>query len=397
MAEADARPAPLPLEDLLVLDLTSARSGPTCVRQLADWGADVVRIEPPERRAADLGDRHGSDFQNLHRNKRSVTLDLKSDPDREVFFELVRSADVVVENMRPSVKSRLGIAYEELSRLNPRLVYGSISGFGQDGPGAERGGVDQIAQGIGGLMSVTGDHDSGPFRAGVPVTDLTAGLYLAIGILVAVHARDRTGRGRWVRTSLLEAAVALLDFQAARWTMEGVVPTAEGNHHPTAVPMGCFATVDGHLNVAAWDGRLWEEFTRIIEREDLPTDARFATPTARLENRRELERIIAERLAGRTTAEWLAELDAAGIPAGPINRIDQVFEDPQVQHLGLVQQVDHQALGPVNILANAVAMDGVPREIRRAAPDAGADTATVLREAGIARPEGSDDRIRGVA
>ncbi|MGH2939623.1 MAG: CaiB/BaiF CoA transferase family protein, partial [Solirubrobacterales bacterium] len=257
---------PLPLEDLRVLDLTSARSGPTCVRQLADWGADVVRIEPPERRAADLGDRHGPDFQNLHRNKRSVILDLKAAEDREAFFELVRTADVVVENMRPAVKHRLGIGYEELSSLNPRIVYGSISGFGQDGPGAERGGVDQIAQGMGGLMSVTGDEDTGPLRAGFPVTDLTAGLYLAIGILVALHERERTARGRWVRTSLLEAAVALLDFQAARWTMAGENPRPQGNHHPTSVPMGCFATADGYLNVGAWEGRLWEDFARIIER-----------------------------------------------------------------------------------------------------------------------------------
>jgi crotonobetainyl-CoA:carnitine CoA-transferase CaiB-like acyl-CoA transferase len=383
MSVEDGNPpsSPLPLADIRVLDLTSARSGPTCVRQLADWGADVVRIEPAERRAADLGDRHGSDFQNLHRNKRSAVLDLKAEADHTAFLDLARHADVVVENMRPGAKRRLRIAYEDLSALNPRLVYGSISGFGQDGPGADRGGVDQIAQGVGGLMSVTGDTNTGPIRAGVPVTDLTAGLYLAIGILVALHERERTGRGRWVRTSLLEAAVALLDFQATRWTMDGEVPVPQGNHHPTMVPMGCFGTADGHVNIAAWDGRLWRELARIIEREDLPDDPRFDTVESRRSNREELQAIISDRLRRRPTSEWLAELEEAGIPAGPINSVDQVFEDPQVVHLSLVQEVGHDGLPNARILANAVSIEGIPRDIRMAAPELGADTAAVLREA----------------
>jgi crotonobetainyl-CoA:carnitine CoA-transferase CaiB-like acyl-CoA transferase len=364
-------PAFLPLEDIRVLDLTSARAGPTCVRQFADWGADVLRVEPPYRRAADLGDRHGSDFQNLHRNKRSVVLDLKEEDGRAAFLELVRDADVVIENMRPQVKHRLQVAYEDLRAVNPTIVYGSISGFGQDGPGADRGGVDQIAQGMGGLMSVTGDATTGPLRAGVPVTDLTAGLYLAIGLLVALHERTRTGVGRWVTTSLLESAVALLDFQAARWTMDGEVPTAQGNHHPTSVPMGCYRTADGHVNVAAWDGRLWRDLASLVGRPDLPEDERFATPASRAEHREELNAILTNCFTAKSTDEWLAAFDEAGIPAGPIYRIDEVFRDPQVEHLDMVQPVHHPSLGEVKILANAVRIAGVPRRIRRPAPEPG--------------------------
>ena len=266
----------LPLDDLKVLDLTAARAGPQCVRQLSDWGADVIRVEPPDRRPTDMGDRRNSDFQNLHRNKRSLTLDLKSDAGRELFLRLAERADVVVENMRPAVKHRLGVDYEAVRAVNPRIVYASISAFGQDGPGSQRGGVDQIAQGMGGLMSVTGAPDGEPVRAGYAVTDLAAGLHAAVGILVALHDRDRSGEGAWVRTSLLEAAIGLLDFQAARYTVEGVVPPRVGNHHPTLVPMGTFATADGHVNIAAIDGRIWLELTRVLDLPELLEDPRFA-------------------------------------------------------------------------------------------------------------------------
>ncbi|HET6794437.1 MAG TPA: CoA transferase [Acidimicrobiales bacterium] len=380
----------LPLEDIRVIDLTVARAGPTCVRQLADWGADVIRVEPPAAGAGPgrVGDvRHGSDFQNLHRNKRSLTLDLKAPGAAEVLGRLVDRADVLVENMRPPVKHRLGFDYDTVRARNPALVYGSLSGFGQDGPYAERGGVDQVAQGMGGLMSVTGLPGTGPTRAGIPVSDLAAGLYLAVGILAALHARQRTGRGRWVRTSLLEAAVAMLDFQAARWTIDGEVPPQEGNHHPTLVPMGCFATADGHVNVAGPSGRLLSGFCRVIGLPDLPSDPRFDTPAARSANRAELNALVEERLRTRTTAEWVDRLNEAGVPCGPVYRVDEVFADPQVRHLGMVEAVDHPDLGRLGLIRNAVSMDGAPSTVRAATPEAGQHNREILAELGF----GDDD------
>jgi formyl-CoA transferase len=390
----------LPLDDLRVLDLTVARAGPTCVRQLADWGADVIRVEAPPRPGREGqvgGERDSPDFQNLHRNKRSVTLDLKSEPGREVFYRLARNADVLVENMRPPVKHRLGVDYETVAAYNPRIVYGSISGFGQDGPYAERGGVDQIAQGLGGLMSVTGLPGQGPLRVGVPIADLAAGVYLAMGILAALHERDRSGRGCWVRTSLLEAMVAMLDFQAARWTVASEVPSQEGNHHPTSIPMGCFATADGHVNVAGPSGRLWRRFCEVIGAPDLLEDPDYASASLRSRNRAELNARIEKMLSTRTTGEWVAELNAAGVPAGPVNTIDQVFADPQVEHLGLATPVEHARLGTLSVIRNALTMTGVETStVRSASPDLGEHTDAVLAEVGLGAEEIAALRQAGV-
>ena len=368
----------LPLSDIRVIDLTVARAGPTCVRQLADWGADVIRVEPPGTRDSLGGDRHGSDFQQLHRNKRSLSLNLKSPAGQEVLLRLVDTADVLVENMRPPVKERLGFGYEAVHARNPRLVYGSISGFGQDGPYGGRGGVDQIAQGMGGLMSVTGLPGTGPVRAGIPVSDLAAGLYLAVGVLVALHDRDRTGTGRWVQTSLLESMIAMMDFQAARWTIDRDVPGQAGNHHPTNVPMGCFATADGYVNIGAAGGRLLDAFAAVIGLPGLPDDARFDTVAKRSANRAELNALVAGRLRTRTTAEWVSALTAAGVPCGPVYRMDEVFADPQVQHLAMTQDVLHPALGPLALIRNAVRMTGGPDTVRTPSPDPGDHTVEVL-------------------
>jgi crotonobetainyl-CoA:carnitine CoA-transferase CaiB-like acyl-CoA transferase len=373
----------LPLDDLKVLDLTAARAGPQCVRQLSDWGADVIRVEPPDRRPTDMGDRRNSDFQNLHRNKRSLTLDLKSDAGRELFLRLAERADVVVENMRPAVKYRLGVDPQAVRAVNPRIVYASISAFGQDGPGSQRGGVDQIAQGMGGLMSVTGAPDGEPVRAGYAVTDLAAGLHAAVGILVALHDRDRTGEGAWVRTSLLEAAIGLLDFQAARYTVEGVVAPRVGNHHPTLVPMGTFATADGHVNIAAIDGRIWLELTRVLDLPELLEDPRFATVDLRMDHREEVNALVAAKLRTRTTAEWIADLEAAGVPAGPVNDVGEVFADAQVQHLEMVQPVQHPEMGELRLIGNAATLAGLPRMLRTAAPAAGEHTQEILAELGL--------------
>jgi crotonobetainyl-CoA:carnitine CoA-transferase CaiB-like acyl-CoA transferase len=377
--------AHLPLADLRVIDLTVARAGPTCVRQLADWGADVVRVERPDRSdtPGPVGEhRHGSDYQNVHRNKRSLGLDLKAPGAGEVLMRLVDGADVLVENMRPPVKARLGFDWETVHARNPRLVYGSISGFGQDGPYAARGGVDQIAQGMGGLMSVTGLPGSEPTRVGIPVSDLSAGLYLAVGILVALHDRERTGVGRWVQTSLVESMVAMMDFQAARWTVDGEVPTSEGNHHPTLVPMGCFASADGHVNIAGPSGRLLRSFCEAIGLPDLPEDPRFSSAGRRSRHRAELNALVAERLRARTTAEWVELLAEAGVPCGPVYRMDEVFADPQIEHLAMATPVEHPALGRLDLVRNAVRMTGTGPTVRSASPDAGDDTDSVLAELG---------------
>jgi crotonobetainyl-CoA:carnitine CoA-transferase CaiB-like acyl-CoA transferase len=387
----------LPLGDIRVIDLTIARAGPTCVRQLADWGADVIRVEPPGARDGLTGDRHGSDFQQLHRNKRSLTLNLKSAAGRDVLMRLVDTADVLVENMRPPVKERLGFGFEAVHERNPRLVYGSISGFGQDGPYGDRGGVDQIAQGMGGLMSVTGLPGTEPTRVGIPVSDLAAGLYLAIGVLVALHDRERTGTGRWVRTSLLESMIAMMDFQAARWTIDHEVPGQAGNHHPMSVPMGCFATADGYVNVGAAGGRLLHAFCSVIGLPRLPEDPRFDSYDTRSANREELNALIAERLRAHETSYWVGALNAAGVPCGPVYRMDEVFADPQVRHLEMTQAVRHPVLGRQDIVRHPVRMTGTAAGTARTpSPERGDHADEVLTSLGYSPAEVAGLRASGV-
>ncbi len=379
----------LPLADLVVLDLTVARAGPTAVRQLADWGADVIRIESTET-AIDA--QTTPDYLNLHRNKRSLTLDLKSEAGRAVLHRLVGQSDILVENMRPAVKFKLGFDWETLSALNPRLVMGSISGFGQTGPYAERGGVDQIAQGMSGMMSVTGLPGQGPVRAGAAISDIAAGLQLAIGVLVAIHQRDRTGTGRWVQTSLLESMIGMLDFQAARWTVEGEIPPQSGNDHPTLRPMGLYPTKDGHLNVAAAWGQLWRAFCDVIGRPDLPTDERFARPAGRMANHDQLTAILTAALSTRTTAEWVEALNQVGVPAGPVNDLAQTFADAQVRHLEVASPVNHPTAGDIEIIRNATTLRGVPSAIRRPSPLAGEHTRQILTQFGF-----RDDEVEQLA
>jgi crotonobetainyl-CoA:carnitine CoA-transferase CaiB-like acyl-CoA transferase len=391
--------ARLPLDDLRVIDLTVARAGPTCVRQLADWGAQVIRIEPPPRGTEPdiVGERrHGSDFQNLHRNKRALSLDLKQPEGREVLLRLVDRADVLVENMRPPVKHRLGFDYDTLRARNPRLVYGSISGFGQEGPYAERGGVDQIAQGMGGLMSVTGLPGTEPTRVGIPVSDLAAGMFLAVGILAALHERERSGEGRWVTTSLLEAMIGMMDLQAARFTIDGVVPAQEGNHHPQFLPMGCFRTADGFVNVAGPSGRLLRNFCKAIGLPELPADPRFDSPAKRFHNRAALNEIVAARLRERTTREWVDALNEVGVPCGPVYRVDEVFADPQVQALEMAAPVEHPALGRLALIRNAARMRGGAPSVRTPTPEAGQHTDAILAELGFGAAEIAGLRAKGV-
>jgi crotonobetainyl-CoA:carnitine CoA-transferase CaiB-like acyl-CoA transferase len=350
----------LPLAGLRVLDLTLARSGPTCVRHLADWGADVIRILPPDTGREVIG-RRGSDYQNLHRSKRVLTLDLKSSAGHAALLELVRDADVLVENMRVPVKQRLKIAWEDLQPINPRLVYGSISGFGQTGPYAARGGVDQIAQGMGGLMSVTGEPGRGPMRVGIAVADLTAGNLLALAIMMALYERERTGVGKYVHTSLLESQVFMMDFQAARYLMDGEVPEQVGNGHPTLVPMGAFATRDGHVNIAPSSPKQWETLCELLEKPEWRTRSDWASYSARNRARVEIEAAITEQTRLQPTAYWVERLERAGIPCGPIHRMDQVFADPQVAHLGLAAPLDHPERGATHVVASPLNFVGTAK------------------------------------
>jgi formyl-CoA transferase len=378
-------PASKALTRYTVLDLTRVRSGPTCVRQLADWGANVIKIELPEALDAKEGlggSRHGPDFQNLHRNKRSITLNLKDADGMAVFNKLVEKADVVVENYRPDVKNRLGIDHASLAKINPGIILGSISGFGQDGPYKGRPGFDQIAQGMGGLMSVTGVPGQGPMRVGIPIADLCAGLLCAHGIMVALLEREQSGKGQWVHTSLLQAQIFMLDFQAARWTMAQEVAPQAGNNHPTSIPTGVFETKDSYINIAVAGGAIWERFCEAADAKHFLEDARYSTAPARSENRDALNADINAIIRTKDSADWIEIFSEAGVPAGPIYSIDQVFADPQVKHLEMAQTVHSEAIGDIDLVAQAVRLDRTPSTFAVAPPERGEHTDEVLADLG---------------
>jgi crotonobetainyl-CoA:carnitine CoA-transferase CaiB-like acyl-CoA transferase len=392
--EASAMPFPRASQALArftVLDLTRVRSGPTAVRQLADWGANVIRIEMPEGLEsgdAPGGPRHGPDFQNLHRNKRSITLDLKAPDGQAVFRRMAEKADVVVENFRPSVKERLGIDYESLRKINPRLILGSISGFGEEGPYRDRPGFDQIAQGMGGLMSITGLPGQGPVRVGIPIADLTAGLFCSLGILVALLEREQSEEGQWVQTSLLQAQIFILDFQAARWLIKKEVPKQAGNNHPTSIPTGVFKTADGHINIATTGHKTWERLCHALDAAELMTRPEYQTAAARAENRDALNADIDALTSRRSTGEWVERLNAAGVPCGPIYSIDQTFADPQVKHLRVVESVDtHDDRGVLPLLAQPFRLSRTPSRIAAPSPQQGEHTDQVLHEFGFSASE----------
>ena len=378
----------LPLSRFKVLDLTRARSGPTCVRQLADWGADVVKIEAPDLEGdGDNGGRKSSDFQNLHRNKRSMTLNLKAPEGRTIFLQLVETADVVVENYRPRVKDRLGIDYDSLKSVNPRIVLGSISGFGQDGPYADRPGFDQVAQGMGGLMSVTGHPGKGPVRAGTAIADITAGLYCAMGIMAALLEREMSGEGQWVDSSLLAAQVAVMDFQAARWTVDREVAPQAGNDHPLYMPTGMFETRDGFLNIAASGDEMFSRLCMALGIEELLEDPRFANGDARGKNRAELNEAIADVTRTATTAEWVERLNRRSVPSGPVYTFDQTFADPQVRHIGMAAPVDHPTRGRIELVGQPVRFHRTPWRMRNACPEMGEHTDAILTGLGYSEEE----------
>ena len=389
------KPASSALADLVVLDLTRARAGPTAVRQLADWGADVIKIEIPA--AVEGGDvmgtaRHGSDFQNLQRNKRSVSINLKEPDGVAVLKRMVEKADIVIENYRPGVKHRLGIDYDTFKAINPRIIYGSISGFGQHGPYRDRPGFDQIAQGMGGLMSITGLPGQGPVRVGIPIDDLCAGIFLAQGILVALHEREKSGEGQWVHTSLLQAQMFMLDFQAARWLVDKDVPPQAGNNHPMIIPQGVFETSDGHINIAAAGQVIWKRFCVAADAEHLIEHPDYKLLDSRSANRDALGVEISKITRQKSSQHWIDLLAEASVPCGPIYSIDQVFNDEHVQQLGATQTIDSHA-GDIEVLKQPVELERTPGEITAPAPENGEHTDEVLENFGFS----SDDiaKLRG--
>jgi crotonobetainyl-CoA:carnitine CoA-transferase CaiB-like acyl-CoA transferase len=378
------------LSRFTVLDLTRVRAGPTCVRQLADWGANVIKIDAllEEAGAEQMGGpRHGSDFQNLHRNKRAMALNLKNPKGLEVFHRLAGKADVIVENFRPDVKAKLGIDYESIRKINPRIVYGSISGFGQDGPYHKRPGFDQIAQGMGGLMSITGAPGEGPMRVGIPVADLSAGLFCAMGILTALLEREVSGEGQWVQTSLLQAQIFMLDFQAARWLMDKDVAQQAGNDHPTSIPTGVFKTSDGYINIATTGGRIWHRFAETLGAPDLPNRPEYATAPDRSKNRKQLNAEISRLTEKKSSEAWVKAFNAAGVPCGPIYSIDQIFSDAQVQHLGMARDVPNAEGREIRLVGQPFTLSRTPSQMAARPPEFGEQTDEVLAEFGFTTEE----------
>lgn len=377
-----------PLSRFTVIDASRVRAGPTAVRLFADMGARVIKLEiPPGAPGGDdmIGgrDHNRADYENLHRNKESLTLNMKSPQGVAILHDLVSRADVFIENYRPDVKHRLGIGPDALRAINPRLVYASISGFGQDGPYAGWPGFDSIAQGMGGLMSVTGKPGEGPMRVGIPIADLCAGHFCAMGILTALLEREASGQGQWVQTSLLEAQIAMLDFQAAQWLIDGKVPAQSGNEHPLTVPTGVFATQDGYLNIAAIGQTMWKRLCEALEVPHLVDEPGMGSDPERVRNRDKVNAVIQAALRGRTTAEWTERLLKAGVPCGPIHNIDQVFADAQVRHLGMAWPMRHPELGDVSLVGQPMRLSRYPREAPpQAAPEQGGDTDTILAELG---------------
>ena len=387
------------LSRFTVIDLTRVRAGPTCVRQLADWGANVIKVDALLEDAGGEqlgGPRRGADFQNLHRNKRAMSLNLKDPKGLEVFNRLVAKADVVVENFRPDVKAKLGVDYESVRKINPRIVYGSISGFGQDGPYHKRPGFDQIAQGMGGLMSITGAPGGGPMRVGIPVADLSAGLLCAMGILVALLEREVSGEGQWVKTSLLQAQIFMLDFQAARWLMEKDIPPQAGNDHPTSIPTGVFKTSDGYINIATTGGRIWHRFAETLGAPDLPSRPEYATAPDRSKNRKALNAEINKLTETKSSETWVREFNAAGVPCGPIYSIDEVFEDAQVKHLGIAQDVPNEDNRHIRLVGQGVTLSRTPSRMAARPPEFGEQTEEVLAEFGFSADEIAELRKRKV-
>jgi crotonobetainyl-CoA:carnitine CoA-transferase CaiB-like acyl-CoA transferase len=374
-----------PLSRFTILDASRVRAGPTAIRTFADLGARVIKLEiPPGAPGGDdmIGgrDHNRADYENLHRNKESLTLNMKEPEGLAILHALVKTADVFIENYRPDVKYRLGIGPNELRAINPRLVYASISGFGQDGPYANWPGFDSIAQGMGGLMSLTGKPEDGPMRVGIPIADLCSGHFCAQAIMAALLEREVTGEGQWVQTSLLESQIAMLDFQAAQWLIDRKVPKSTGNEHPLTVPTGVFATSDGFINLAAIGQTMWKRLCVALDAPELIDEPGFGSDPERVQNRARVNAAVGAAFKARSTADWTERLLKAGVPCGPIYTVDHMFEDPQVRHLGIARPMHHPELGDIEVVGLPMQFSRHPRDQGplRPAPHQGDQTEAIL-------------------
>ena len=392
-----------PLSRFTILDASRVRAGPTAIRTFADLGARVIKLEiPPGAPGGDdmIGgrDHNRADYENLHRNKESLTLNMKEPEGLAILHQLVRQADVFIENYRPDVKYRLGIGPDDLRKVNPRLVYASISGFGQDGPYAGWPGFDSIAQGMGGLMSVTGKPGEGPMRVGIPIADLCSGHFCAQAIMAALLEREVSGEGQWVQTSLLESQIAMLDFQAAQWLIDHKVPKSTGNEHPLTVPTGVFETQDGFINLAAIGNTMFKRLCHALEVPELIDEPGLGSDPERVQNRARVNAAVGAAFKKRSTAEWTERLLKAGVPCGPIYNVDQMFADPQVQHLGMARKMQHPELGEIEVVGLPMNFSRYPREQGplTAAPHQGDQTETILGSLGYSPDQIAEMRARCV-
>jgi CoA:oxalate CoA-transferase len=390
-----------PLSAIKIIDVTAALSGPYCTMLLGDLGAEVIKIEEPQagdmlRKSGPFIGGEGSYFLYGNRNKKSMTLNLQKEKGRDILLQLVKNADIFVENFRPQVKYRLRIDYPTLRDINPGLIYCSISGFGQNGPWADRPGFDQIAQGMSGLMSVTGSLGSGPTRAGVAIGDSVAGIFAAYGVLAALFEREKSGLGQFIETSLLEGLVALLGFQAGKYFATGETPLPQGNDHATIAPYGTYRTKDGYMNIAAGTEKMWEKLCEILGAENLVVDSKFQTIPGRVENKDLLREILEKRLVKKTTSEWVEILNEGGIACGPIYTIDQVFNDSQILAQEMVSEVEHIKAGKIKMIGFPVKISRTPCKTSLPPPILGQHTQEILGDLNYSQEEIAELKQNGI-
>jgi CoA:oxalate CoA-transferase len=374
-----------PFDNLVVLDLTRVLAGPYAAMMLADYGADVIKIETPgtgddSRSFGPFVGKESAYFMSLNRGKRSMTLNLKVPEAVALFKDMVKKADVLLENYRPGTMEKFCLGYDVLKEINPKLIYASCSGFGQSGPYMKKPAYDVIVQGMGGLMSITGQEGGEPTKAGASIGDIAAGLFTMIGVTTALHARDRTGHGQMVDVAMLDCQVAILENAIARYVTSGVPPVPIGNRHSSITPFDAFKAEDGYIIIAVGNDKLWAGFCRLVGRLELIKDERFQNNTARTTNQKQLKAILNQIFPARTVAEWIAALDGAGIPCGPINTLDRLLEDPQIKARDMIVDIEHPVAGHLRMPGLPIKLSETPGEVSRPAPLLGQHTAEILAE-----------------